>query len=70
MSDGQRLTVVQKEIKKYRDLHKAALDLRDDLLMRATNELNNDGSTCKVVDVSQGRWYMFNQALDKLKERK
>ena len=39
--------VVKDQIKNYQELHEAAIELKKDLLMRASSEINEDGSTCR-----------------------
>lgn len=60
------LTCVDEKLKNAESLIKACEELKADLLMRGSKEKNECGSECVVVDVSQGRWHMFKQALDKI----
>lgn len=57
---------VSEQLKLYQKLHESCIELKTDLLMRGEKEKNDDGSECTVVDVSSGRWIMFNEALDDL----
>ena len=57
------LEAKDKVINKYKLLYAASTELKADLLMRGRKEKNEDGSTCTVVEVSSGRWIMFNEAL-------
>lgn len=60
--------VIKERLKRCNDLIEASLELKADLLMRGTEEKNEDGTTCTVVDASQGRWIVFNEALEALTE--
>ncbi len=61
-----RMQELEKQLANHKKLHKAALEIKADLLMRADRETNPDGTICRVVDVSATRWEVFNKALSAL----